>query len=110
MKTNINTCIGRFAVAAVAAFAVVSISAVAAKADQSTAGSATQNAWSVPVAHLGPGVGSVKSYPYNHIDSANAPSTTVALFFHVQGSTVPLSTSGQPLGPGTLSSKAGGER
>ena len=101
MNTN-NTVIARMcAVAVVTAFAGLTMAV--------GAGTPTTSAANVPVDHMGPGAGSVKTAPFLHIDASGVTSASgPAMSFHVDANQSLLSTSGQLIGPGQGSVKAPG--
>jgi len=93
MKTQIVTQIRIAALSALLALGAASIA----------------GAVSVPVDHQGPGIGSVKTAPFVHIDSgSHQAQSRGSMSFHILGSSSPNGLWATRLGPGPWSVKSGG--
>lgn len=100
MNTNITT-VRLFAIAAAAAALVAPTASFASAADATSPQSVLVNGISVPVAHLGPGAGSVKTAPY--IWFSAAPAAPMA--FHITDDSS-ANAAVKHLGPGIGSVKS----
>ena len=97
-----NTLTSTIRIIAIAAVAATLVAPVAVRAAEVSAPqTVVVNGISIPVAHQGPGAGSVKSAPFTWL--ASAPSTVAPMSFHAASA---VATAAQHVGPGIGSVKS----